>query len=90
MKRSLLWAPWRIEYILSKKKKECIFCTKPYEKSLFENLILFKGKLSFVIMNKFPYNSGHLMVVPYKHTHSIEKLEENELLEINKLLTYLS
>ncbi len=74
-----LWAPWRMEYILSEKPKECIFCTKPLENHDRTNLILFRGSLCFVIMNKYPYNNGHLMVVPYMHTPSMTDLSKEQL-----------
>jgi ATP adenylyltransferase len=83
-----LWAPWRIDYILSEKEKGCIFCNKPKENKDLDNLILYRGKKSFVIMNRYPYNSGHLMVVPFRHIMHFEKLEDKELLEINKLLKF--
>jgi ATP adenylyltransferase len=66
-----LWAPWRIEYILSKKAPGCIFCDKPRENKDEENLILFRGNHHFIIMNAFPYNNGHMMVVPYRHTATL-------------------
>ncbi len=84
--KKLLWAPWRIEYITSEKEKGCIFCNKPKENRDEENLILFRGKKGFVIMNRFPYNSGHLMVVPYTHKMNFEDLDEEELLELGKLI----
>lgn len=77
----VLWAPWRIEYILGEKERDCIFCVKPKEERDRENLILFRGKLAFVIMNKYPYNPGHLMVVPYRHVHSLEELSTEEQTE---------
>lgn len=80
-----LWAPWRIDYILSEKPKECIFCTKPLEDRDRENLILYRGRLSFVIMNKYPYNNGHLMVVPYFHTPSFDGLSIEQLTSIIEL-----
>ena len=60
-----LWAPWRMEYILGPKGSECLFCVKPAEQKDRENLILYRGSHSYVIMNKYPYSNGHLMVVPY-------------------------
>ena len=57
-----LWAPWRIEYIKQAKEPGCIFCTKPAQRQDKENFILYRGKTSFVIMNFYPYNNGHLMV----------------------------
>ena len=85
-RRNLLWAPWRIQYIENEKDKGCIFCIKPKEKNDKENLILFRSSHSFVIMNKFPYNSGHLMVVPYEHKKDFEYLTDNELMDINNLI----
>ncbi len=75
-----LWAPWRSDYIdtCSKPVKTCIFCKAKKEKKDRENLILYRGKLVFVIMNRFPYNNGHLMVVPYHHTGDIAKLTKQE------------
>jgi len=70
-----LWAPWRMEYILSKKTKECIFCLSKDETQDKTKLILFRSSLSFVIMNRYPYNNGHLMVAPFKHLPAIEDLD---------------
>jgi ATP adenylyltransferase len=76
-----LWAPWRMDYILKKKKKGCIFCKKPNGKKTSENLILYQGKKVFVIMNKFPYNTGHIMVVPNRHCSDLDQLDEEEYQE---------
>lgn len=81
----ILWAPWRIKYIEGfKKGHECIFCIKPERKK--ENFILKKGKYSFVIMNTFPYNPGHLMVAPYKHVPELGDLNKEEIYEIMELI----
>jgi ATP adenylyltransferase len=79
MKR--LWAPWRLEYILGEKPGYCIFCTMPAEDKDRENYILYRGRENFVIMNKYPYNNGHLMVIPYKHAEIIEDFSDSELTE---------
>ncbi|MCL5023358.1 MAG: HIT domain-containing protein [Nitrospirae bacterium] len=84
-----IWAPWRLQYILSKKGPECIFCEKPKAQSDRDNLILHRSALSFVIMNLYPYNNGHLMVVPYRHLHSITDLNGDELLDL-MVMTQLS
>ena len=79
-----LWAPWRIEYIRlakSGQEKGCILCDKPLETTDAANLILYRGKHNFVIMNRYPYSSGHLMVAPYRHTSLLESLSSEELLE---------
>ncbi len=80
-----LWAPWRIDYILSKKGPECIFCDLPAEEKDRDNLILHRGRMNFVIMNRFPYNNGHLMVVPFLHTSSFEGLDTATLSEMMEL-----
>ena len=91
MKR--LWAPWRMEYILDDKKHEiCLFCdVSKKDKNRVnktrdrKNLILFRGGKSFIMLNKYPYNSGHLMVVPYTHEASLEGLQPNERAEMMEL-----
>ncbi|MCJ7443454.1 MAG: HIT domain-containing protein [Methanotrichaceae archaeon] len=77
-----LWAPWRMDYILSKKPLGCIFCDKPNENKDKDNLILFRGKNHFIILNAFPYNNGHMMIVPYRHISSLGGLSSVERTEI--------
>jgi ATP adenylyltransferase len=76
-----IWAPWRIEYILSEKTKGCILCDKPAEDKDEANYILYRGKHNFVMLNSYPYNPGHLLVAPYRHLGSLDGLtavERNE------------
>ncbi len=76
-----LWAPWRIEYIKKARDEEkegCILCGKPAEKNDASNLILHRGRRCFIIMNSYPYNSGHLMVAPYRHVANLEDLNDEE------------
>jgi ATP adenylyltransferase len=83
-----LWAPWRMKYIkegIDKPEKGCIFCTKPGQSDDRANLILHRGKTAYVICNKFPYNNGHLMVVPYVHTRSLDEVGDECGLELWKL-----
>jgi len=80
-----LWAPWRIEYILSEKEEGCLFCRVISEDRDDENLILYRGEKAYIILNKYPYNNGHLMIVPYRHVPNIEDLDDDELLEICRL-----
>ena len=80
-----LWAPWRMEYILAPKGEECLFCVKQAESRDRENLILHRGGRAYVIMNKYPYNNGHLMVVPYVHTSTFDNLSDADMLDIMKL-----
>lgn len=82
------WAPWRMEYILSEKEKDCIFCVKPKESNDKDNLILFKTKNIYIIMNKYPYTNGHVMVVPYFHTSSFDGLDGETLADIMKFTKY--
>jgi len=83
-----LWSPWREQYILGirdESKGGCIFCNLGKQNPAKENLVIFKGKLAFVVMNKYPYNNGHLMVIPYNHTDDITNLtqeERNELIDL--------
>jgi ATP adenylyltransferase len=69
-----LWAPWRIEYIRGDKPDECIFCTKP-KLDDEEALIVRRGKRCFVMLNGYPYTSGHVMVAPYRHTADLTELD---------------
>lgn len=80
-----LWAPWRMNYIKSDKTKECIFCTSPQAGDDMGRKILYRGKLSFVIINIFPYSNGHLMVSPYRHLACFTELNAEEIAEIGLL-----
>uniref|UniRef100_A0A7C3UWG4 HIT domain-containing protein n=1 Tax=candidate division WOR-3 bacterium TaxID=2052148 RepID=A0A7C3UWG4_UNCW3 len=75
-----LWTPWRKEYI-QLKEKGCFFCRLVREKNDEANLILYRGRRSFIIMNRYPYNNGHLMVAPIAHK-KLEKLSREERSEI--------
>ena len=86
-KSEILWAPWRMEYILGEKESGCIFCTRINHDDDKENLILLRGKNNFVIMNKYPYNNGHLMVVPNRHTSEFDSLSDPEKLEMMNLVS---
>ena len=71
-----LWAPWRMLYILhadETAEEGCIFCTLP-KGDLEKGYILYKGRKCLVLLNKFPYNTGHIMIAPYAHKDTIEKL----------------
>lgn len=75
-----------MRYILGEKKRGCFFCRNLKEKRQKKNLILYQGRHVFVVMNKFPYNSGHLMIVPKRHLLNLEDLNSDELKEFFELL----
>lgn len=71
-----MWAPWRIEYILNDKDEGCIFCKALSDQ---DDLTLYKGKMTMVIMNKFPYINGHLLVSPKRHVSRLDQLDPKEM-----------
>ncbi|MFP4418127.1 MAG: HIT family protein [Chitinivibrionales bacterium] len=84
-----LWAPWRMRYIQDVDIKEgCVFCLAPKDTDDKKNHLIYRGKHNFVIMNIFPYNNGHLMIVPYEHTSSIDSLVDEAALELWHLVRH--
>jgi ATP adenylyltransferase len=81
-----LWAPWRVAYIRNP-GKGCFFCQGLQAKDQRQVLIIEKSKNAFIIMNRFPYNNGHIMVAPIRHIPSFEQLDDDEILDIHHLLT---
>lgn len=84
-----IWAPWRVEFIEGKAAPGCIFCDFPAQEGLAadrKNLILGRTQHSFAILNKFPYNNGHLMVVPRRHTADLAGLPADEADDLGRLL----
>ncbi len=81
-----LWAPWRISYVSNTKIKGCIFCKALKERNDRKNRVIFRSKYSFAMLNTYPYNNGHVMVVCNRHVASIEQLSEQEFLDINKVV----
>ena len=69
-----LWAPWRMDYIHTKKDDGCIFCEKSLSSNDQENLILYRGVEVFALMNLYPYSNGHIMIAPYLHTADTNQL----------------
>lgn len=81
-----IFAPWRMAYIQASQKHEgCIFCDFPEEQKDEERLILARGSTCFVILNAYPYNPGHLMVAPYRHTAEYDLLCDEEMSELHRL-----
>ncbi len=85
MADKMIWAPWRSHFVLSKKEKGCIFCKRLKMKDSLKNLILYRGEKCFVILNKFPYNSGHALIVPNRHVGQVERLTAQESHEFFEL-----
>lgn len=81
----ILWAPWRLQYITAEKEKGCFLCRYIKSKQDEKNLILYRGETAFIILNRFPYNSGHLMIAPMKHIAELSHLSDQEQLELIKL-----
>jgi ATP adenylyltransferase len=84
----VLWAPWRMDYILSDKEQQCIFCELPKQDRDRENLILYRSSHNFVMMNRYPYNNGHIMVVPYLHVPALDRLGDEILLDFMKVTSH--
>lgn len=82
-----IWAPWRIEYIRAAKPAGCILCDLPKESRDVENYILYRGKSNFIMLNSYPYNPGHLLIAPYRHTANMEELTDIERNEHYKLVS---
>jgi ATP adenylyltransferase len=81
-----LWAPWRLEYVQNADKQDgCIFCAAAASDDDEAQLVVHRGEHAFVLLNKFPYASGHLLVAPYRHELNFGDLDEAEILEIHRL-----
>ena len=85
-----LWSPWRYRYIsTAEPTAACIFCEKSQEDRDEHNLILHRARHNFVLLNLFPYTSGHLMVAPYAHVSTLEHAQEDTVAEM-MLLTRIA
>lgn len=92
MSNDNLWATWRMSYITknnTQSSNSCIFCDKPKENNDRDNLILDRGKYTFTIMNLYPYNNGHTMVIPYRHIADISELTSEESFEMMEQIKFL-
>jgi ATP adenylyltransferase len=83
-----LWAPWRIEYILSEKPKGCIFCDFPAapEEDDRKNLVVHRSAHAFTCLNRYPYNSGHVMVIPRAHVQELGALSPEAFADLGEEL----
>ncbi len=83
-----LWSPWRMAYIQNHKRDlTCVFCREMARPDGPENLIVYRGKYNFVILNRYPYNSGHLMIVPYEHCPDLDALVAEARTEMIEMAT---
>jgi ATP adenylyltransferase len=81
-----IWSPWRYRYITTADAaQDCIFCVKPAENRDEQNYIVHRGERCFVLLNLYPYTSGHLMIAPYEHVAALEDASEESLLEMMRL-----
>jgi ATP adenylyltransferase len=86
-----IWAPWRMEYIAGEKdarKNKCFLCIEPASDET--SLVLARKETAFVVMNRYPYANGHVMVVPVRHVGKIDELSDGELLDMMGLVRVLS
>ena len=82
-----LWAPWRLEYIKGADEQAgCVFCDAAAGEDE-EKLVIRRGERAFVLLNKFPYSSGHLMVAPFGHVGQLDAITDEEALEVHRLAT---
>ena len=80
MEEKILYTPWRIEYILSNKEKSCIFCFDEIDDD--KHFVVYRSKHCYVILNMFPYNNGHIMIIPNKHISKLSELDSLEILDL--------
>jgi ATP adenylyltransferase len=83
-----LWSPWRMKYIEKDSKEPgCVFCDALAKPDGEENLVVMRGERAFVILNKFPYTSGHLMIAPQEHRPTLEVLDSPTRAEMMELIS---
>lgn len=83
-----MWTPWRMPYIRRAKRPGCIFCEMLEVADDRSQLILYRGEHAFLVLNKYPYNNGHLMAVPYRHVDTLETLTPEETADMMALVTW--
>lgn len=81
-----LWAPWRMRYILRGRNDGCFLCLNSQSADDAKNYILIRDRTCFAVLNAYPYNPGHMLVSPYKHTDDLESLAEQELTDLTLLI----
>ncbi len=81
-----IWSPWRMEYIQNEnKKRQCIFCDALADQNDLENLVIYRADTAFIMLNRYPYTSGHIMIIPNQHTGILDDLGSQTLNEIMEL-----
>lgn len=87
-----LWAPWRLAYLRSARADKpdtpggCLFCRTGRSRRDAQNHVLVRGRLSFSLLNRYPYNNGHLMIAPYRHVGRLDRLRPEEWAELGQML----
>ena len=86
-----IWAPWRMEYIMedktAKAEQECVFCVGSDVNRDRERQVLYRGNHGFIVMNRYPYSNGHLLIIPFRHVFDLNELTPEEGMELFQLLT---
>ncbi len=82
-----MWTPWRMAYIRREKRPGCIFCEMLEAEDDRTQLILHRSNFAFLVLNKYPYNNGHMMAVPYRHVDAFDALTPDELADMNALVS---
>jgi len=80
-----IYAPWRTKFVLGKRERGCVFCTRYRRKTDREDYILYRGKKNYIILNLYPYNSGHIMIVSNRHIENLAGLTPSERAEMMEL-----
>ena len=81
-----VFTPWRIEYVRRTEQPGCIFCDLPEAGDDREALVVHRGERAYIVLNKYPFNNGHFMAVPYRHASSLEELSPEELADLMALV----
>lgn len=81
--KEVLWSPWRMDYIQQRRPDGCVFCdvATAGEEHDRKNYVVFRGRLNYIVLNLWPYNNGHVMIVPYRHIIDITEMTDDEALE---------